>query len=99
VDNVGVANAEHAHGLRDDGDQVRGVYAHHLGACAGRVGKRAEDVEDGANTKRTAHRHDGLDGRVQRGRVEERETVGADRSGRVGRRERNRDAQRFQDIG
>ena len=45
VDDEGVADAEQAHGLGDDGNQVRGVDAHDLGARSGGVGERAEDVE------------------------------------------------------
>ncbi len=77
MDDEGVADAEQAHGLGDDGDEVGGVDAHDLGAGAGGVGERAEHVEDGAHAEGAADGHDGLHGRVEGGRVEEGEAVAA----------------------
>ena len=81
------------------GTQVRGVDAHDLGAGAGGIGERADDVEDGAHAEGAADRHDGLHGRVQGGGVQEGEAVAAQGGGPGGGGERDGDAEGFEDIG
>ncbi len=99
VDDEGVAGVEQEHGLGDERDAVGGVDAHDLGAGAGGVGERAEQIEGGADAEGAANGHDGLHRRVQRGRVEVGEAMGAERGGGGVGGEIDGDAEGLEDVG
>ncbi len=100
VNDEGVANAEGGHCFGHKRDEMRGVDAHDLRACAGRVGERAEEVEDGADASAAVQR--GISGlhvcEVQACRVEEGEPMFPEGFGRVFGVEVYRDAEGFEDI-
>ena len=99
VDDERVAGAEEGEGFGDDGNEVGGVDADHLRGCCGGVGKRAEEVEDGADAEGTAERHDGAHEGMVRGRMEEGEAVVAEGFGGLGGGEVDGDAERLEHVG
>jgi hypothetical protein len=75
---LGAQALQHAH---LDADQVGVEHAHQDVGRAGRVGQRAEDVEDGAHAQLLAHRGDVLHRRVVVGREHEADAGGSRCSG------------------
>ncbi len=99
VNYEGVAGVEQGHRLGDEWDGVWSVDAHDLRGGSGGVGEGAEEVEDGADAEGSADWHDGLHGGVQRGRMEEGESVPAQSGGGLDGREADGDAEGFEDVG
>ena len=77
VDDEGVASIKKDHGFGGERDEVWGVDSHDLGRGSGGIGERADEMEDGANAEGSADGHDSFHRRMQRGCMEEGETMAA----------------------
>ncbi|KAG1385144.1 hypothetical protein G6F60_014946 [Rhizopus arrhizus] len=74
-------------------------HAHQHRRCAGRVGQRAEDVEDGAHAHLAAYRRDHLHRRMMDRREHEADAGLLDRGGHLRRLQLDGRAQLFHRIG
>ena len=94
-----VVGAEPLHDVHLDADQVGMEHAHQGVRRAGRIGERAEDVEEGAHAQFLAHRCHVLHGRVMIGREHETHAGRLQAFGHLRRREIDLHAERFQHVG
>jgi hypothetical protein len=91
--------AQALHDAHQDADQVGVENAHQRVGRAGRIGQRAEDVEQGAHPHLAAHRRHVLHGAVMVGREHEAEAGFRDTGGNLLGRQHDVGAERFQHIG
>jgi hypothetical protein len=86
--------AEALHDAHQDADQIGVENAHQRVGRAGRIGQRAEDVEQGAHPHLAAHRRHVLHGAVMVGREHEAEAGFRDTGGNLFRRQHDVGAER-----
>jgi hypothetical protein len=91
--------AEALHDAHQDADQIGVENAHQRVGRAGRIGQRAEDVEQGAHPHLAAHRRHVLHGAVMVGREHEAEAGFRDTGGNLLGRQHDVGAERLQHIG
>jgi hypothetical protein len=98
-DHHGALGAQLAQHARLDAHQIGMEHAHQHRRRAGRIGQRAEDVEDGAHAHLAAHRRDHLHRRMMDRREHEADAGLLDGGGHLLRLQFDHRAQRFQRVG